>query len=652
MLFNKDQPTNELLNKDKQDKTLLANDIPTVHIKTDDVHVKLQPPEKSEVFEAVTKIVTEGKEALTNEDLDSIGDYLQKILESVEGSGKGKRIADDAKGIVKGASRWIREKNYDSKLQEALLELGNAGVVGSEPLSEMAQELMNALNNAAPKITKLAQSIINDREFREYLVELFEIFQTKFQQIDTEGLEQAVKQDFIEGDTENMERKGKKEKKRAEKLTELTDEEQEEIKYRSAELIVNLRSKRSYNDYVEMLFDLLDDLSRVYRVRENNVKLESAKQETNKALSDIKILMERMANCSLDPLMENLEVLYSARHDQFFWDLRNDIRDLLLDPNGKYPDTDSTYHKLNEIYGKIDGFNQEYENVFENVMYEAREVFDGIMNDPIMRQFSNDWERLFNDVLKDDFGNISFSSALDSFNVFHRAILPMIRNRLEAFQLPNIEIDSPKYTYSMRNVWLSLNDLLPQRVQFRADTVFDIEPGKDIDGKSELTIRFHPFSFTIENMEFYYKSKNMFRYEDYGNLRLGASEGWTEMRMNFVAKDGIFLVEYLDTNVVLNNFWVDIIESKHDILNSLFYNVFRPATQTRMENTLAEAYTMIGKTICAEINNMATSSLEKNKKIFREIKETNLGDIPENAKLAIGVGDEEIPFIQKQIVLE
>jgi len=274
---------------------------------------------------------------------------------------------------------------------------------------------------------------------------------------------------------------------------------------------------------------------------------------------------------------------------------------------------------------------------------------DGILNDPNMRRFVGDWEKLFNDVFIDSFGNISYTNALDSFQLINKGLVPILRKRLQNMRLPNVEVDSPKYTYSVRNVMLSLDDLLPQKFHFSAKTKLDVEPGKNVEGKSSVSLRFHPFEFDIENMEFYYKSKQGLRYEDYGNMRVKSQEGWIKMRLNFILKDDLFLLEYVSTNVELGRFGIDIIESKHEFLNSLFHGVFTQAVHTKMQNSLSEAYTLIGTTICHEVNNLITSSLDQRKKTFRDVQESNQQTGPDVPKVIIGVGDEEIPFVQKQV---
>jgi t-SNARE complex subunit (syntaxin) len=636
---------------------MLKEDKPTVHIKTENTHLKIQPEGKTdEAFDAVKAFVM-GK-PFSNENLDYLGDYIQETLKSVEGFGKERQIAEDAQRIVDDTTRWMREKNYDEILQDALVELKNAGDKGATPLSELAESVSSSLTRSIPKITRLARGIIYDKEFRGYLADLFEIFSSKLKEKkkyrgheerrETYGVE-STKQDILEGGTV----KTSLTMEREEIGTNYEDKplgitEDDEVTERIVNLIMHLREKHDYVILVNLVFDLLDDLNSYYRAREYDQRIEKANIESTKALNNIKVLIERLSNCSLDPFLFHLKNLYQSRHDKFFWEIRRDLRDLLIDPNKKYQDKESSKQMLDEIYAKL-GLNDEYEEEFKKVLEEGRMIFDGIVNDPIMQQFTSDWERLVSDLIFDSNGNVSYSTALDSLQLINKAILPLIRRRLQNVQLPNIEVDSSKYNYSVSNVMLSLNDLLPENLHVDIDSSIDIEPGHDIRGFSQVKLRFHPVEFDIENMDFYYKSKNGLKYKDVGKLRISTRDGWAEMIFNFIVKENMFLLEYVKSDAVMGEFSIDFIESKHDILNKIFYSVIKMVIKGRLEHSLTETYTIVGSKICKKINKMVASTLDKKRKLARRMNESGLARRDAPSKVVVGVGDERIPFIQREI---
>lgn len=424
--------------------------------------------------------------------------------------------------------------------------------------------------------------------------------------------------------------------------------EDDEVTERIVNLIMHLREKHDYVILVNLVFDLLDDLNSYYRAREYDQRIEKANIESTKALNNIKVLIERLSNCSLDPFLFHLKNLYQSRHDKFFWEIRRDLRDLLIDPNKKYQDKESSKQMLDEIYAKL-GLNDEYEEEFKKVLEEGRMIFDGIVNDPIMQQFTSDWERLVSDLIFDSNGNVSYSTALDSLQLINKAILPLIRRRLQNVQLPNIEVDSSKYNYAVSNVMLSLNDLLPENLHVDIDSSIDIEPGHDIRGFSQVKLRFHPVEFDIENMDFYYKSKNGLKYKDVGKLRISTRDGWAEMIFNFIVKENMFLLEYVKSDAVMGEFSIDFIESKHDILNKIFYSVIKMVIKGRLEHSLTETYTIVGSKICKKINKMVASTLDKKRKLARRMNESGLARRETPSKVVVGVGDERIPFIQREI---
>jgi hypothetical protein len=677
------------MDQGKHEKTMLKQDVPTVHIinTTEDTHVKIQPEGQKTggVVDAVKAYVT-GKDTLTNDELDSIGDYLVSILESMQlPEGKGTTLQENAINLVGGTTSWIRDHNYDSKLQEAIMELRNARKAGTTPVQGMARDLLGSLNNAVPRMAKLAQMLIYDSEFRFYLVQLFEIFQKSIQ-LEVEHVKEKLLVKGVEGDpsnetvlvaTINYRDEGFAGAAHLEPVIVtnvespiirgepiLTQNELErrahdihaEIIDRSADLIVNFREKEIYVDYINMFFDLLEDLNQVYRVREND--LEYVSNESAKAIESMQIIIERVSGCSLYPLQLNLQTLYNSKYDANFYDLRRDMKELLLDPNGEYQTREATKAKLEEINFKIQRFNEEYNDVLFNVFREAGVIFKGIMNDPMMKQISHDWKRLFQDLLFDEAGNLSYASALDSFRVINQALLPVIRKKLENVQLPSMEIDSPKYTYSMRNVLFSLSDFLPEQVHSDIESSMDLGLQGKVKGKSNIILRFEPFAFNMENMDFYFKKKGLIKYEDYGKVKASVSDGYIEMKINFTVEDKMFLMEYIDTNVVLHNFSVDIVESKHETLDKLFYNVFRPVIKSKMQNTIAEIYTKIGTSISAEINHLVNSlgikAKKVNKRKLRKFQKKHMeGEHPDKTPtLIIGVGNERAPEVAKKVSTE
>jgi len=305
---------------------------------------------------------------------------------------------------------------------------------------------------------------------------------------------------------------------------------------------------------------------------------------------------------------------------------------------------------LDQIYDEIYEINEKYGDVFNLAMTRVSEVFRGIMNDPVMQKFTNDWEKLVRDIFMDENGKVSYSAAIQSFQQLNKALIPLIRSRLDGIQLPNIEVESSKYDYTISNVMLSLNDLLPEEVHFESRTTLDIVPGESNIGETSVKLRFHPLELHIETMEFYYKRKSMFKYSDYGTLSMTTEGGHVELEFNFRINNNMFLLEFLNADVVMDNFSFEIINAKHKTLDKVFYTVLKPTIKAKLENTLASTYEKIGKKICEEINNAVTSATNKNHSLYKKVQETNETSIDPPKELHIGIGDKKKPKHEKTLI--
>jgi len=602
-------------------ETVLEKNKITIH--KDDVTTTIRPTSETGIL--LTKTMTDIEEygMPTNDELDQFGDQLWQAFEESKTNAKDDKsfkIAETSQKVVSSIQHAMEEKNYDEKLQEIVKKVKEQTPSTTEQVPELKKEfeeegekIISRLKEMMPLFTNLGKQILRDREFRDLIISLLDVIQCSYRRVE-EGIEggpsisEALREDI--GDTERTkpektEKVIREKVRKAKKYMELTDEEREELQDKTAKALLKFRSHEDYHQLFDVMFKLYDDMVTIWSRVNEKPELRRSYEEGTSILRDIKVLIERSCNRSLDRWNDLIRELNKVRDDERYKKLRSDIEELILDRNHHYQNEEDIKDMYNDIKQQGDELNESYNNVLDDLFEETSDIINGITNDPVISTIRKELNNLIIQIFTDENGKPTVTAAASSLLKIKEMFFPIIKERIKNVSLPSIEVESSRYYYKIFNVNFNVIDILPEHIQIDnvSSVSIDMQTMKR-EGVFQFRLLLSPFTTDINNMRFVLKKKQGIKYNDHGelNIHLKDSSFQFSFRIQLEA-DRVDYISLDSVEVKLKGLKIKIVESRHDVLDKIATTVFLPVIRGKLQKLIEEKiYDAINSELCDRVN--------------------------------------------------
>jgi hypothetical protein len=633
-----------------------------IKIKSGDTEVKIEPPETGKL---ITRALVDLQEKgfPSNDELNTFGDQLFALVGTEIkniGDKKTKKIVESLQNVVEDVKSTVSEINKDSSLQkivENIKEEVKNPSLGVD-VSEEAEDIMNRLKELVPMMISLGRSIITDYSFRELLLSIIDIIQSKVQEVkenvnDTDIVE-VLKQDIRDTSQTIPERTKETIKEKVDDIknldVEVTEYDKEEVKDNVIEMLISIKEKPQYKTFFENLFVVYDEMISIWNKISTKPELQQAYEDSTHFFFDIKTLFERVSGRSLKDFeyyFKELANTYEEIKDSQISELRQDFEDLLVDRNNKYITEDAIRRKLEDIKSKLVEIKDQYGDVVENVINEIAEMFRGIAKDPTITKLVEDVNHLVLTIFSDKNGNPSPMVALDSLARIKDFFLPIFMEKMKNLALPLIRVETDRYYYTLSNVNLNATEIMPEMIKIdtESDVTLDIKKNRR---KGFLRLKFNiaPINIEIDKLGFTVTKKTG-HYSDYGivDLIIRDASFTLEFLLN-VEYDNVARIELTKCESSLGHVKLHIVEAKHDLWDKFITSIFMPGIKKRITSKIDET---LSENINGELLDRVNDALKraerrrqdklKVKKLKDKIKKTHISIHKEEQETVPKVGE-------------
>jgi len=571
------------------------------------------------VTKAVSQISDTG--IPTNKDLDELGDKIWEFLETSKQNApdvKTERMVDQTQKVVGDFQQVIKEKNYDERLQEISTKLKETPKDLSGLSMEVrgdAEKIRGRLRAILPHLFSLSKAFIGDYQFRDLIVTLLDILQNSYErsQEGTPEISETVKEDIMDttqNEPNRTEDALKEKVENVKKYMNLTEQEKDELLDKFAQSLANLRRNRHYYDFVDNTLKLYDELVMIWERVQNNPELDNVYSESSSIMNDIRVVFERASNRSLDRWIGLVQDLSRAREDPEFVSARRDLEDLLFDREGKYQNKEQIKEKYRNIKEQLEGLNNEYNNVFDEISHESRQLINGITSDPTIAKLKSDFDVLFREIFTDVSGKPSTNVAGDAAMKIRNVFYPIIKEKLANVSLPIIEVDSEKYQFRVEDFYLKLADMLPDQLNIETDSSIQVDFDKMTrNGFVNLRVSLFPMSVDVKKIKFLLNKKTGIKYLDYGiaDIKLRDCGIYFHFKIT-LESDKVDRVEMERVDSNFDGLTIKIIDSKHDVLDRIITTIFIPVLRAKVKSAVDESLMdTINNGLCNQINSALRS---------------------------------------------
>jgi F0F1-type ATP synthase membrane subunit b/b' len=591
-------------------------------VKKGDVTMTIRP--STEEGELLTKTLYDIQETglPSNQELDTFGDKIWELMEESKQhttDHKSAKIVETTQKVVDDIKQAVDEKNYDEKLQEITKKLKDETVPETEKgvstavkdIEDEGEKIKKTLRETVPLLTDFTRKIMKDSEFRELLLTILDMTQNSYERAEhmntspppLEALKEDIK-DTSQTTPENTKEAFKERIKNMRKYMYLADSEQDILISKFSQALMKLRQHREYGTLFENVFKLYDNMIEIWSKIQNEPEFKKAYKE-NSLMDDIKILIERTSNRPLSRFIELVHQLYDLREDENYLKLRNDIMEVIFDKNKKFEKEEDIKTIYRDIKHQLHELNEKYQDLFDELNWEIRQIIEGITNDPYINKIQSDLTTLFSEIFTDSMGKPTANAAADSLLKIKDIFFPLIKERLELVTLPVIDIESDRYFFRLSNFKLNIPSLIPDNLHIASESYVHVNVEKM---KREGTLLFRmllePLNTDIENLRFIMSKKRGIKYNDYGTTDIHVRDA--SIQFNFrlrLEADNVDHVELQDVFVNLRGLKVRILESRHDVLDKIATTLFLPVLRSNLRKLIeSRLHELINTEICDRIN--------------------------------------------------
>ncbi|GKZ34572.1 hypothetical protein AbraIFM66950_004886 [Aspergillus brasiliensis] len=337
--------------------------------------------------------------------------------------------------------------------------------------------------------------------------------------------------------------------------------------------------------------------------------------------ANLRTLIERFANhTSLDNLFDSLDNIYrDADRDPelkgWFRNMDTFIRKTLTE-QGYIMDDDCNrqWDQLTD-HGRY-LLRERYRDHTDRILDELKFLGDQFNKDPQNKAFGDAMQKLFDDLGRDNSGNIAFKKHL--VKDIRDVILPEVLENVRYVPVPRIEVSDPAADVVVENLVIESDNLMPNVVEFGSDNYFRWGR-KKISSKrdNKIMISVSGIQADLRDVSYYVNKKQGFPAitdtgimdiflggEGFG-FKIAASTAQKEDRQNYIKLDKVTVkIDFLN---------VKLKKSKHKTLFTVFkpllFRVVRPTLQKVLEQQIRDAFAK-GDAFAYEIHSEAKKAQE------------------------------------------
>jgi hypothetical protein len=579
-----------------------------ITIENDDVRTTITPVTKQDSLIAQTILDIKEQGMPTNEEMDLLGDELYSILDEAQKNTYDERttsIIQSVKKTIEDLQQTMHEKNYDEKMQDVsrkMKEILDDLKLDDQMDEEEVEAMQTFLKEMLPLASSIVKDIMQDVEFRELIVCISNVLQSSYERAkeNTEGFV-SVPRDVEETD----ELIAKEKLKKIKKNIELTSVEYDEINAKTARAIIKMKRNPMYKRFFSNIFRLFDLVSNLWTRLSNNPEDKVIYEESTTIIRDIEILVERSCGKSLCDWEGYVNEVVEIRNDEKFITMRSHLEDALLDEQNKYMSEDRLKEMFVQINQELGDLNETYNNVFQNLARETKEIVIGISNDPYIQILKDDFSRMIKELFTDKDGKPSVTVVLDSISKIRDIFYPILKERLRYLYLPTVEVETKKYFFKLSHVILKFKDIIPDQIHIEntSDVHFNLDKNKRA-GNLILRVGLYPFKMNLDKLHFFVKKKTGMKYKDSGILNIHMKKAGIHLNFVFnIENDNIIRIEMDKAEVDLGRLKIKVKKAKHDVLDKLITSLFMPLIKTKAQKALEEKlYTSLNDEVIYRIN--------------------------------------------------
>jgi len=307
----------------------------------------------------------------------------------------------------------------------------------------------------------------------------------------------------------------------------LSDEQRLRLRKRLDNLLRRIGHNQSYRRALESFFRLMDQLRQLAAsaVSRQERLADSAKSNTelSAAWRDTQALIAEFANGhTLDRFTDLLyrwfDMMQTDERVSRFWgDLRSWAWQTV-----ENPDVALTEERTVEFNTLLDRARElagdyRYSQLTQELFDEMTSIVDDIRTDPTTNKLITDIRTLFNHLMFDASGNVTWKP--EEMRQFKILMLSLLLEELKYIPLPRIEGSTDKYDYVVQNAHFYGYDLLPDHININWENRLDLNL-KDIKtdvATSTLHVSMTNIKTHMRNVQFWFRKKaGLIRMEDSG----------------------------------------------------------------------------------------------------------------------------------------
>ncbi|KNZ77287.1 hypothetical protein J132_05945 [Termitomyces sp. J132] len=373
-------------------------------------------------------------------------------------------------------------------------------------------------------------------------------------------------------------------------------ERREQFIYRGKKVIIECQKHDDYQEAIRWLLAYIGAYATQGRQKAKEHRKDANAVGDNKNLKrsirEIRTLLERFAdNKSMEPIIDAFNVLRDdAERDKelsdWFKEVDTYLHQILLEPGYVLePACNDRAVKLRESGRRF--YDIKYKGHFDRLFGSTGNWFKAMGEDPLNKQFGEDWARLTHDLLFDSEGSLKFKK--DLWNDVRHVILPQIIDKVGYIPIPRIEYTDDALDLVVENLTLSGRNLFPNIISLEAHNFLRFSPYASVTDESRhrFTLTFAHMQADMRDVAFYFRKKTGMPMRDSGLADvLVPGEGMTATVVLVSAgKDRSSVFKVHSVHVKVDSLKFSIRDSKHDLL----YKTLRPLATGLVKRQIQKA---------------------------------------------------------------
>jgi ribosome-associated toxin RatA of RatAB toxin-antitoxin module len=327
------------------------------------------------------------------------------------------------------------------------------------------------------------------------------------------------------------------------------------------------------------------------------------------------ILAEFAGNKNLDDLENQIWEFFTMLRDDpetndFFHELREYITTSLDQPTKLKDDEWRNRGEMLFNWGRGLMQSDRYNTRFQFILQEMKDTVNRISRDPLLREVTEDIQKLSHDILLDKQGRPSFMKLKNATQEIRTWVIPILRKELELIAIPRIEGTTPKYQYWVDNVSISGKEIIPEKIKldFETTTEINVSQVAPEDVTARLTIEVKDITNHFRDVRFWVNRTVMPKYEDTGVIDVDVDNMCFYLKWKLTSKaEGPWKFDVDQVKITIGNFKVNFKDVKHNVLDKVIMKLFnrniRKTIESGAENYLREKLTTMNEQLERIANN-------------------------------------------------